>query len=324
MKIRAGFIGVGDISHVHLSYLKSREDVDIVALSDPNRDNLQKRLAEFGGTGYADYRDMLENETLDAVWICTPPKIRKEPILESVDRNLAVFCEKPVERDLMKARAIAEELRKRPGALVQIGYVFRAMPIVSALREKMADDSVWLIQSFYGSPMSRTMDMPAWFYDKSKSGGGLVDQATHNFDLFRFVFGEVSKVKGMAANPVHPKKEGYTVEEVIALNFQFESGALGAHIHTWLADRWRNELLFVGEKRVYRIDIWAGSLKIEEDSHTQEICQDMEKMYHHENARFLEMVQTRDPSKNICSFEEGLKTLELVLACDRVLEENGT
>ncbi len=320
MSIRAGFIGVGGISHVHLSYLKSRDDVEIVALSDPNYENLQKRLDEFGGTGYPDYRLMLEKESLDAVWICTPPQIRQEPILDSVDRGLAVFCEKPVEHRLEKARAIAAELKKRPNALVQIGYVFRAMPIIAALREKMADDAVWLIQSFYGSPMSRTLDMPAWFYDKSKSGGGLVDQATHNFDLFRFLFGEVDQIKGIAANPVHPKKSGYTIEEVIALNFQFENGALGAHLHTWLADRWRNELLFVGEKRVYRIDIWTGSLSIEEDNHTEIIRQDMDKMYHHENARFLELVESRDPAQNICSFEEGLKTLELVLACDRAVE----
>ncbi len=319
MSIRAGFIGVGDISQVHLSYLRTRDDVEIVALSDPNQQNLQKRLREFGGSGYEDYRKMLEKEALDAVWICTPPQVRKEPILESVDRGLAVFCEKPVERDLDKARAIAAELRKRPGALVQIGYVFRAMPIISALKEKLADDSVWGIQSFYGSPMSRTLDMPAWFYDKAKSGGGLVDQATHNFDLFRFVFGEVKQVRGLATNPVHPKKPGYTVEEVIGLNFAFESGALGVHLHSWLADRWRNELLFVGEKRVYRIDIWAGSLSIEEGLHTEVIRQDMDKMYHHENARFLELVQTREPARNICSFEEGLKTLELVLACDRAL-----
>lgn len=316
MIVRAGFIGVGGISDLHLAYLQTRKDVEIVAMADPNSENLNLHMKKYGGRGYSDFHQMLESEKIDAVWICTPPQIREEPILESVDRGIAVFCEKPVARTLEKANRIASELKRRKNALVQIGYVFRAMPIINALKQSIADDSIRLVQSFYGSPMSRTMELPAWFYEKEKSGGGLMDQATHNLDLFRYVVGEIPRVKGFAGNPAHPKKPGYTIDEVISLSFEFENGSLGSHLHTWLGDKWRNEMVFVGEKRMYRIDIWAGELVIEEEWETRSIRQDMDKMYHHENERFLEMVQAKDPDLNICSFEEGVKTLDLVLRCD--------
>ncbi|NOY76903.1 MAG: Gfo/Idh/MocA family oxidoreductase [Calditrichaeota bacterium] len=319
MTVRAGFIGVGGISDVHLAYLQTRKDVEIVAMADPDSTHLNHHIQKYGGKGYSDYRDLLRKEELDAVWICTPPQIREEPILESVDRGLAVFCEKPVARSLEQAQKIAAELEKRKGARVQIGYVFRAMPIIEALKQAVADDSIRLVQSFYGSPMSRTMELPAWFYEKEKSGGGLVDQATHNLDLFRYVVGEIPYVKGFAANPAHPKEPGYTIDELISLSFEFENGSLGSHLHTWLGDKWRNEMVFIGEKRMYRIDIWAGELVIEEEWESRSVRQDMDKMYHHENERFLEMVQANDPARNICPFEEGLRTLELVLRCDAAL-----
>jgi len=316
MSVRVGFVGVGGISDVHLAYLQTRQDVEIVAMADPNSTNLNQHVQKYGGKGYADYRDLLKKERLDAIWICTPPQIREEPILESVDRGLAVFCEKPVARSLEQAQKIAVELEKREGALIQIGYVFRAMPIIEALKQAIVDDTIRLVQSFYGSPMSRTMELPAWFYEKEKSGGGLVDQATHNLDLFRYVVGEIPRVKGFADNPAHPKEPGYTIDELISLSFEFENGSLGSHLHTWLGDKWRNEMVFIGEKRMYRIDIWAGELEIEEEWETRSSRQDMDKMYHYENERFLEMVQAKDPALNICSFEEGLRTLELVLRCD--------
>ena len=54
--IRAGFIGTGGISSVHLEYLQSRDDVEVTALCDVNPENLKKRRDEFGGEGFDDFR----------------------------------------------------------------------------------------------------------------------------------------------------------------------------------------------------------------------------------------------------------------------------
>jgi predicted dehydrogenase len=194
------------------------------------------------------------------------------------------------------------------------------MPTVQALKAKIADDDVFMVQSLYACGISLSRSMAAWFYDKELSGGALIDQATHNIDLLRYVIGEVADVRGVASNPVHAKEGKYTIDEVVALSFVFENGAVGGHAHTWVGDGWRNEMVFSGQKRFYRLDLGNGVLRIEEQGAEPEIIkQDQSCMYHHQNAIFLGMVESGDWSGNPCTYDDGLKTLEVTLAGDEQL-----
>jgi predicted dehydrogenase len=317
--IRAACIGTGGISGVHLGYLRSRDDVEIVALCDIKRENLERRRREFGGKGFKSFRAMLDAVAIDAVWLCTPPQVRMEPLVACAERGIPVMCEKPVERDPGRAEEIDREL-KRLKAKVQIGYVFRSMPTVARFQAARADDRVHLVQSCYACNMSLSRTFPPWFYEKERSGGALIDQATHNIDLLRMLMGEAVEVRSLAANPVTPKGRGYTVEEVFALSFLFEGGAAGGHVHTWVGDTWRNEIVFFGEKRLYRLGLGSGTLTVEEGSETRTFRQEQGRMYEHENARFLEMVKSGKWAQNPCSYRDGLNTLKLTVACDRALQ----
>lgn len=336
--IRTAFIGVGNISPVHLRYLKTRRDVRVAALCDIRREQAVKRQQEFGGEVFTDYRPMLDQVKLDAVWLCTPPSVRREMLLACADRGIPVFCEKPAERREAEAAATARGLIKRK-ARVQIGYVFRCMPAVQRLCVLMRDDPIHLIQSFYGCNVSLTMGLPAWFYDKAKSGGALVDQATHNLDLLRYLFGEVKEVRGSASNPVHKQRKGYTIDEALGLVFTFASGIIGTHVHTWVGDAWRNELVFSGEKRVYRLFPNTGRLVVEQPSAGEhnplsrnltkttakgvfEFQQGSRSIYEYENEIFLKMVKTGDWSINPCDYTEAWKSLRLTLACNKALTQD--
>ncbi|MCX6992247.1 MAG: Gfo/Idh/MocA family oxidoreductase [Kiritimatiellaeota bacterium] len=335
--MRTAFIGTGGIASVHLRYLKMRRDVRVAALCDMKREQAVKRQQEFGGEVFTDYRMMLDQVKPDAVWLCTPPIVRREPLLACADRGIPVFCEKPAERREAEAAATAGGLTKRK-AHVQIGYVFRCMPAVQQLRVLMRDDPIHLVQSFYGCNVSLTMELPAWFYDKAKSGGALVDQATHNLDLLRYLFGEVKEVRGSARNPVHKQRKGYTIDETLGLVFTFASGIIGTHVHTWVGDAWRNELVFSGEKRLYRL-FPGGRLVVEQPSagaHNKlsrhltktatkgvfEFQPGSRPIYEYENEIFLKMVKTGDWSINPCDYTDGWKSLQLTLACDKALTQD--
>jgi len=315
--LKIGIIAMGWAGNTHARYLTTRNDVEIVALCDPDAVRLQKAIDDFGGKGFGDFESMLSETELDAVYLCTPSTIRREPLLACADRGIPVFCEKPVERRAEVAEEIAAELRRRD-ARVQVGFVFRSMPLAREVRKAVADDRVHLIQSLYGCPVCLTKELSPWFYDKEQSGGALVDQATHNLDLLRYIFGEVAEVTGFAGNPVEPKKEGYTVDEVVALSLRFECGALCSHVHTWVGDEWRNEMVFVGERRIYRLSLTEGRLLVKEKKGTWDYNQDQDHMYDYENDVFIEQVKTGDWSKNPSPYDDGLKTLKLTLECDRV------
>lgn len=334
--IKAAFIGVGGISAAHLRCLQGRKDVKIAGLADPNRANAEKRQAEFGGDIFTDYQTMLERIKPDAVWLCTPSTVRREPLLECARRRIPVFCEKPVERRVPVGAAIAAELA-RLKARVQVGYVFRCIPLVDELRRRMRGDRIHLVQSFYCCGISLAMSMPKWFYNKRLSGGALADQATHNFDLLRHLFGEVRQVRGMRHNPVHPRRGDYTVEETLGALLMFDNGLIAAHVHTWVGDSWRNEIVLSGEKRVYRLQPSRGTLVVE-DQQTRSANdppvagksgaakpapfrydQPAGSIYGYENQIFLKQVQSGDWNRNPCSYADGLKTLELTAACDRAI-----
>ena len=316
--VNVGFIGVGGISAVHLNYLKRRRDVRVAALCDINRATLDARTAAYGGKGYTDFAAMLAAEQLDAVWICTPPQVRRAPLLDCAQRGIPVMCEKPVARTRGDALRIARELAALK-ARVQIGYLFRSIPVVQALREAMRDDRIHVVQSLYACPMSIEMKMPAWFFNKELSGGALIDQATHNFDLLRAVLGDVESVRGRAHNPVHRKKGRYTIDEAIALSLLFKSGTLCTHTHSWVSDAWRNEIVFSGEKRLYRLQPADQVLRIETKGKVQTV-RARRGMYTYENEGFLAQVKSGDWSANPCPFEEGVRTLVLTLACEQAVD----
>lgn len=334
--IRAGFIGTGGISPVHLKYAQSRRDVKIVALCDMNREQALKRQKEFGGDLFTDFNEMLDRVKLDAVWICTPPWVRRAPLLACADKGIPVFCEKPVERSEARGRQIADALRKRK-AKVQVGYVFRSMPVVQVLRRIIRDDRIHLIHSFYACNVSLKMSLPKWFYDKDKSGGILIDQATHNLDLLRGLFGEVDEVRGTAKNPVHKKKAGYTIDETLGLILTFRSGVIAVHTHSWVGDRWRNEITLSGEKNFYRLNLNTGALTADQPLAADgglssgkgrkkkpagvplQYQQGTRSIYEYQNEVFLKQIVSGDWSNNPSDYSDGLKSLHLTLVCDRAL-----
>ena len=317
--IRAGFIGTGSISGVHLRCLKGRDDVEIVALCDIKEENLKRRQTEYGGQGFSDFNEMLDAVELDAVWICTPQQVRREPLLACADRGIPVFCEKPVERTVDQAEDILKELQDRK-ARVQVGYVFRSMATVAHLKEAMSDDRIHVVQSIYICGVGLTRNLPSWFYDKEKSGGPMVDQATHNLDLMRYLFGEVAEVRGLASNPVEAKGKGYTIDEAFSLSLVFEDGTVGSHAHSWVGDGWHNLLVLSGEKRLYRLDLGKGVVEVMEANRKRIFSRDNDwRMFRPENRRFLEMVTSGDWSGNPSDYADALKTLRLTLRCDAAI-----
>ncbi len=328
--IKAGFIGTGGISPAHLDVLKARKDVRIVALCDCSEAAVRDKQARYGGRFYIDFHAMLKQEKLDAVWLCTPPSVREEPLIACAKLGIPVFCEKPAEHSANHALKIADKLDKLD-AKVQVGYVFRSNQVVQALKKRLAKDRIHLVQSFYGCGVSLDMSLPAWFYDKDKSGGALIDQATHNLDLLRFLFGEVVEVKGFALNPVKPKKPGYTIDETITLSLRFESGILASHTHTWIGDGWRNEIILSGEKALYRVNP-GSKLLVDQHCHdplkakakgnnASNIVEQKGSIYADENDVFIKMVKTGDWSRNPSSYRDAVKTLQLTLACDKAISK---
>ena len=89
------------------------EDVELTALADPSEKNLSAAAGELGvRSTYANYKEMLEKETLDAVYVATPDQYHRNPVIDSLEAGCHVIVEKPMTTRQEEAEEICRVVEK--------------------------------------------------------------------------------------------------------------------------------------------------------------------------------------------------------------------
>jgi myo-inositol 2-dehydrogenase / D-chiro-inositol 1-dehydrogenase len=145
--VRLGMIGAGWIAREHVASIMSLEGAELAAVADLDADRAAELAAAAGARAYGDWSQMLDAEALDAVVVCTPPMAHRDPCLAAVERGLAVYLEKPVARTRDDARAIAAAVWAS-GAVVAVGYQYRAIDFLPDLQAAAQDDPPGLLASY--------------------------------------------------------------------------------------------------------------------------------------------------------------------------------
>src|SRR5204862_8362881 len=122
------------IAAEHAAILRRLEDVELAAVCDID----EARARELAGSGaaYTDWRELLERETPDAVFVCTPPMLHRDAVVEALARRIHVYLEKPIARGLDDAKAIMQAAEES-AAVRAVGYQWRAVEALDDLREAL-------------------------------------------------------------------------------------------------------------------------------------------------------------------------------------------
>ena len=214
--IKIGFIGLGAMARNHLERLGEIPNATVVAGADPDAQRREERAAKFGFRGYADYQEMLEQTDLDAVYVCLPPYAHTGQEQAVIERNLAIFVEKPVCLDLTYARQTAEAI-SASGIINSVGYMCRYLDVVAEAKQIIGSSPIVAMRGFYFSPIPRS----PWWTRKALSGGQIVEQATHVVDLMRYFAGEAVKVSAEGYRGVITDVDGYDLEDAATVNLPF-------------------------------------------------------------------------------------------------------
>jgi predicted dehydrogenase len=134
--LRVAVVGGGLIAQaMHLPNLAHLADeFELVAVADVSANVAVGLGLRYSATPYTDWRDLLEQERLDAVLVCSPHATHAEITLAALDRGLAVFVEKPLCIDPQDADRICRR-SAATGLVVQVGYMKRFAPAYEALLE---------------------------------------------------------------------------------------------------------------------------------------------------------------------------------------------
>lgn len=134
-RVRLGLIGAGGMANgVHYPSLAAMDDVEMVALCDLIEEKLAKTADRFGiKKRYTDYRAMLDNEQLDAVYILMPPHQLFDPVMDAIERKKHVYIEKPpaITSDQTRQMAVAAE---RQGVLTMVAFNRRFIPVLAKVK----------------------------------------------------------------------------------------------------------------------------------------------------------------------------------------------
>ena len=191
-KLKIGIIGCGGIANAkHLPAQKSNPDAKLVAFCDIMEERAQKAAKEYGGKSakvFTDYRELLKEDELDAVLVCTPNCSHCEITVASLNAGKHVLCEKPMATSYEEARQMIEA-RDRAGKVLTIGYQNRYRPDILYLKN-LADEDYFGEIYYAEANALRRRGVPTWgvFIDEAKQGGGpLIDIGTHALDLTLFL-----------------------------------------------------------------------------------------------------------------------------------------
>lgn len=185
---RVGIIGCGGIAKgKHLPSLSKLDRVELAAFCDIVEERAEEAKQKYGSSDakvYADYRELLQDETLDIVHVLTPNNSHAEISIAALEAGKHVMCEKPMAKTAADAKLMLEAA-ERTGKKLTIGY-----------NNRFREDSLYLKQLcdagelgsiyFAKAHAIRRRAVPTWgvFLDEEKQGGGpLIDIGTHALDL---------------------------------------------------------------------------------------------------------------------------------------------
>jgi len=196
--MQVGLIGSGLQGWRRASALDRASGDRLVIAADTDFAAAQRLAAQFGCEATEDWREVVEDRTVEAVLVCTPPHVHSPICVASLEASKHVLCEKPLGRNPEEAESIVQTAQ-RNGARLKCGFNYRHFPGIRQAR-------LWYDQGCIGEAMyvrchhgigGRPGYEQEWRARSEISGGGeLMDQGLHVLDLARWFLGDFSQALG--------------------------------------------------------------------------------------------------------------------------------
>ena len=242
--LRIGFVGCGRVTaELHLPALARLEDVEAVALADPDTACARRVAGEFGiARVHPDAATLAADPAVDLVAVCSPPRHHAEGALAALAAGRHVFVEKPLALELESADALVAAVGDRVAAA---GFNLRVHRQVVAARQALAEGRLGELRMIR-THWTAAARPAGWRADPVQGGGALWELAIHHLDLWRFLSGR---------EPTGVRASGD--DETLALTAQIEGGPLLATtVAVDTSDA--NQVELAGEHGRLLLDLYRG------------------------------------------------------------------
>ncbi len=187
-EIRVGIIGCGGIAtRKHMPALKKVKGVKLVGFCDiilSRAEDAMKAFGDEGARAYSDYKELLADESIEVVHVCTPNRSHSFITVDALKSGKHVMCEKPMAINSAEAKKMLEA-RDATGMKLSVGYQNRFRE--DSLYMKAEAEAGTFGDIYYAKATAlRRRAVPTWgvFLNEYEQGGGpLIDIGTHALDL---------------------------------------------------------------------------------------------------------------------------------------------
>ena len=221
-----GIVGCGMIADFHAQALRSIASARLIGVTDVNFAGAQIFAEKHGVLAYKSYEDMLKNDAIQAVCVCTPSGYHAELAKSALLAGKHVAVEKPIAMTVSEADAVIEAAEKS-GKLLTVISQLRFSRDAIRLRDAVQGGSLgqihfcnlsmkyWREESYYAGS--------SWKGSRLLDGGVLMNQGIHGIDLLRYVIGGVTVLSSVTDRIYHKIEAPDTALALL----RYDCGALG-------------------------------------------------------------------------------------------------
>ena len=226
MTIRMGIIGAGRIGRLHADTLRSRvPGAHVSAIADISAESARSAAEAYGIPDYTtEPAELINSSEIDAIAVCSATDTHTRFIIESARAGKQIFCEKPIDHDLGAIDAALQAVADS-GVQLQIGFNRRFD--ANHVRLKQAIEGGEIGEPHTMMIVSRDPAPPPIEYVRV-SGGLMMDMMIHDFDMCRFLLGEVEEMYAIGAVKVDPVIGEAGDIDTAKVLLRFESGVIGS------------------------------------------------------------------------------------------------
>jgi predicted dehydrogenase len=306
MSVQLAFIGAGGIASKHLEHLKSNEHADVTAVCDINPDAAEKWAQAHDAETYTDWEKLFDDGGFDAVFVCIPPFAHEGQELRAAREGVHLFVEKPLGLDPEYPAEVLAAVRDS-GVITQVGHHMRYLETVQQAREYVGDRTLAAVYGKWVGGVPGGEDH--WWRHRERSGGQVIEQSTHIFDLVRYFGGDVQQVS--SEGDLRVKTDLLDFPDAVSATLRHENGLPSQVMTSAASPSWKNGITVVGD-----------GVHLTVDSDTCEGIVDDEEVHfeadddghHTEVDAFVEAVREKDPSHCRSPYSDAIRTFEVTMA----------
>lgn len=233
----------------HVRLLSEMRAVQLVGVIDQDGQTRRQVTAKYGVASFADIHAFrMQGIGVDAMVVAVPTESHFDVVSAALDVDCHVLVEKPIAATLEQAHEIARRAGSG-GKIVMVGHIERYNSAIRELKQRLTAGALGRVFQISARRLGP-------FPDRVRDVGVVIDLATHDLDIMRFLTGsEAVRVYAETKREIHTSKE-----DMLTAMIRFQNDVLGVLDINWLTPTKTREITVTGERGMFRVDYLTQDL----------------------------------------------------------------